>query len=236
MGVLIEGVEHEARAVRQAGLVDPVADALGDVHADLDAVLLQRVRGALGQDGRQHLVAVAMDQQHRRLRPDLRRQRLGRGQHAGEADDAGQRPGAAQPDMQRHHGALAEADHDGLRFVEPILRHRVVEELLGEGRGRAHARRRDLGIEARDAEPLEAHRIALARVRRVGRVEHRVGHQRRQHGREADQVVAVGAVAVQQDHEMAGLAAGMGAVAGSVDLLGHVAFFSFAPQSGMLRR
>ncbi len=51
-------------------------------------------------------------------------------------------------------------------------------------------------------------------------------------------VVAVGAVAMQQHDEMAGLAAAMRAVARAVEL-GHVffsPFFSRALQSGMLRR
>ena len=66
----------------EARLVDPVADARRDVHADLDAVCLERLRRALRQHGRQHLVAVAMHQQHRWLRPDLGLERLGAGQRA----------------------------------------------------------------------------------------------------------------------------------------------------------
>ena len=63
-----------------------------------DAVLPQRFGGALAQHMRQHLVAVAVRQQYRRPRLDLVLQDLRPGQHAGEADDAGQRLGAAQAD------------------------------------------------------------------------------------------------------------------------------------------
>ena len=235
----LKASSRKRAAWRQAGVVDAVADALGDVQADLHAVLAQHLGGALGQDMRQHLVAVAVRQQHRRPRLDLVLQHIRPGQHAGEADDAGEWLGAAQADMQRHHRALREADQRGLALVEPVLGHRLVEEGIDERRGAAHAGQRERRIEARDAEPLVAHRIALAGIGRVGRMEHHVGHQRRQHRREPDQVVAVGAVAVQQDHQMAGLAArcagrswGLRAWSFAFDST----FGAFALQSGMLRR
>src|SRR5258707_1256570 len=138
---------------------------------------------------------------------------------------------ATQPDMQRHHGALREANQPGLFFVEPVLRQGVIEEALDEGRGGAHAGCRDSGIEARDAEPLIAEGIALARVGRVRRMEDGVGHQRRQHRGEPDQVVAVGAVAVQQHDQMARLAAGVGALTRAVELF-HFFLFLLSPDRG----
>ncbi len=193
---------------------------------------------------RQHVVAVAVQQQYRRARLDLRAERFGRGQHAGEADDAGELFGATQSNMQRHHGALGEAQQDRLGLVKAVLRHRVVEEALDEGCRGAHAGRGDRRIEPGDTEPLVAEGIALAGIGRVGRMEHHVGHQRRQHRRKPDQVVAVGAVAMQQHHQMAGLAAALRPVMRAVDLLGHLVFGSvlgsffrgLGPQSGMLRR
>src|SRR5476649_879290 len=155
----LEHLQDETRGVAEAGLVDAVADALGDVHADLHAVLAQQLGGALGQHVRQHLVAVAVQEQHRRPCLDLGAQRVGIGQHAREADDARELPGAAQADMQRHHRALAEAHQHCLALVESIFRHRVVKEGVDEGRGGAHARGGDMRIEPRDAEPLEARRI-----------------------------------------------------------------------------
>src|SRR5471032_264320 len=124
----LERLQDESRGVAEAGLVDAMADALGDVHADFHAMLAQQLGGALGQHVRQHLVAVAVQQQHGRPRLDLGAERLRGGQHAREADDAGELPGASQTDMQRHHRALAEADQHRLALVEPILGHRVVEE------------------------------------------------------------------------------------------------------------
>ena len=162
---------------------------------------------------RQHLVAVAMDQQHRRLVLQLRLQEFGAGQHAGEADDARELLLAPQSDMQRHHGALAEAHQHGLRFVEAVRGHGLVEEGVEHGSGGLHAGQRDRRIEAGDAEPLIAEGIAFAGLRRVGGVEHHVGHELAEQRRQADQVIAVGAVAVQQHDEVTGLALVVGAVA-----------------------
>ena len=139
------------RAAWDRPVVDAVADALGDVHADLHAILAQHLRGALGQHVRQHLVAVAVHQQHGRPRLDLGAQHIRPRQHAGKADDSGQRRGAAQADMQRHHRALGEAHQTGLGLVEAVLRHLLVEERVDEGCGRAHAGRAELRVEARDA-------------------------------------------------------------------------------------
>ena len=216
-----------------------MADAFGDVQADLHVVLLQHLGGAMAEDMRQHLVLVAMGQQHRRPRLDLGLEHVRSRQHAREADDAGERLGAAQADMQGHHRALREADQRRLAFVEPVLGHLLIEEGIDVGRRAAHAGQGQLGIEARDREPLVAEGISLAGLRRVGRIKDHVGHQRPHYRRQPDQVVAVGAVAVQQDHHVAGLAVVVRAVAGAFEL-GHFAFVStlgaFALQSGMLRR
>src|SRR4029450_1906274 len=91
----LERLHQEGGGRRQAGIVDAVADALGDVKADLHAGLLQHLRGALAQHMRQHLVLVAMGQQPRRPRLDLVLQDFRPRQHAREADDAGERTGRA---------------------------------------------------------------------------------------------------------------------------------------------
>ena len=119
----------------------------------------------------------------------------------------------------------------GRSLAADIVEGRIDFAALDERRRCAHARRGDCRIEPRDAEPLVAERIALAGVGRVGRMEHHVGHQRRQHRRQPDQVVAIGAVTVQQHHEVAGRAAVVRPV-GRTRELGH----SFLLQSGMLRR
>ena len=61
---------------------------------------------------RHHRVLVAVHQQHRRAGGDLGGERLGLEQPPGEADDPAQRLLAAQPDLQRHHRPLAEAEED----------------------------------------------------------------------------------------------------------------------------
>src|SRR5690348_13002912 len=59
----LEDIQQEGGRLRKAGLVDAVPDAAGDVHANRQAVPAQRFRRALGQHMRQHLVAVAVQQQ-----------------------------------------------------------------------------------------------------------------------------------------------------------------------------
>src|SRR5258708_4088182 len=78
--------------------------------------------------------------------------------------------GARQPDIERHQGALREAHQHGRALIEAVLGEPVVEKGIDERRGGARAGKARSGVEAVDAEPLEAHGIALARVGRVGRV------------------------------------------------------------------
>ena len=81
------------------------------------------------------IVAVAVHQQDRRARLDLGRKFFGvdlrrQYQHAGIADDRRGRRRAAQPDVKRHHGALAEADERERRRRQLVARELGIEELI----------------------------------------------------------------------------------------------------------
>ena len=84
---------------------------------------------------RDELVGVAVHQQHRRARADLRLVALDvriafEHQHARIADDRGGRHRAAQPDMQRHHGALGKADQRERGGRQLVARKLGVEECV----------------------------------------------------------------------------------------------------------
>ena len=110
--------------------------------------------------------------------------------------------------MQRHHRALAEADEREARIVEAEAGELRVEERVDRGPrgdGAAPALRRAARVVGRGAaqgEPLPAHRRSGAALGRVRRDERRLGRQRAPLLAERDQVVAVGAVAVQENHEL----------------------------------
>jgi len=103
--------------------------------------------------------------------------------------------------MQRHHRALAETDQRELRLVETVPRKLLVDEAVENRRGRQDAPQ-DFGrIEPRDREPLIAE-TDVAALRRIGRDEGRIRQKPLPVGREADEIVAVGAVAMGENDEL----------------------------------
>ena len=85
---------------------------------------------------RDHLIGIAMGQKDGRAILPLRRRP---GQKAGQADNGRRRHGAPQADMQRQHGALAEAHQN-----QPLRRQRqprqfLVQKLLQHRAGAFHA-------------------------------------------------------------------------------------------------
>ncbi len=142
-----------------------------------------------------------MDQHHRRLHLCFR-QPLGREQPAGDADQTRHRLGPARQDLERQHRALREADHRQPLGLEPLIRQHPVEEGVEIGRGLGEARARlGLGraVEPGDRKPLPAEGIVAAALGGVGAVEGRARQMRRQRIGEAEQVGAVGTVAMQHD-------------------------------------
>src|SRR5262245_36064824 len=120
-------------AVAQSVLIDAVADAVGHVPFDRDAERGEPARGVEQRLRGDEIVAVAVDEQHRRTRLDLGRELLridvGRDrQQSGIADDCERHRRAAQPYMQRHHRALAEADERERRGREIAALELGVEE------------------------------------------------------------------------------------------------------------
>jgi hypothetical protein len=168
---------------------------------------LGRLHGAEGHD----LVGVAMDEQDRRPRHGRARQLVSGDQRAGEADDAGDRLRAARRDEERHHRALGEADQRQRRGRQAARLERGVDEGVEDRRGRRDARAHAVRVAVLQAEPLPPVGRHVAGEGRVGRQELGARQQVRPVGRELDQVVAVGAEAMQQDDERARAPAGGGA-------------------------
>ena len=134
---------------------------------------------------------------------------VGEHQQPGIADDRCRSDGAAQADMERHHGALAEADQRQRRWRQlkpPELR---LDEPLQGGRRLVDADPALVRIAEGQRKPLPADRRLAARLGRVGRHEGGIGQRRLPHPAELDEVVAVGAIAVEEDHELARRPAGM---------------------------
>ena len=139
---------------------------------------------------------------------------LGTDQEAGKSEDRGRRARTPEADMQRHHRALAETDQRELRIVEA----KPLEFGVEEGVDRAPrldravpalgAPRRDrqaAGWRARTTAGPSTRRAALGRV---WRDERNLGHERAPLTAKLDEIIAVGAIAVQEHHQLAGSAGG----------------------------
>ena len=137
------------------------------------------------------------------------------GEQAGKAEDAGELPLPLRADVQRHHRALAEADQRAGAFVEVVALKLGVEKGV-ERRARPRDAARELArVAHRQRKPLPPHRRAWAKLGRIRRDEGGGGEGARPIPPDADQIVAVGAVAVQEHDQAFGLgAAGAGAMRG----------------------
>ena len=148
-----------------------------------------------------------MDEQRRRPRPQLVAEPLAGQQPAGEAEHAGARRGTAVGHVQRHHRALAEPHQREVALGEPQRREPRVDIGVERVCGPRDAIRHASGRAVAEAEPLPARGCHVAGLRRVRRGEAGVRQEPPPGLGEADQVVAVGAQPVQQQHELAGRAA-----------------------------
>ena len=175
----------------------------------LDAGGGQRI-GRFGEAGEGHdRVGVAVDQQDRRRRAAISdARRSGSQQAAGEADDAGERLGPpAEADVERHHRALAEADEQRCAPARcPAPRRRRASASRSPKDRTAATRATASGVPSSQGignhwKPagLPGQRSGAFGARKRG-----VRKVRRERLGEADQVVAVGAVAVQEDHQAVG--------------------------------
>ena len=111
--------------------------------------------------------------------------------------------------MQRHHGALRESDQRRRLVGESALGQLAVDEGVEQGGG--GPRRGGLAgeVDPFEPEPLAAE-ADLAGERRIGRNEGAVRQRLGPIGRQPEQVLSVGAIAVQQHHQPARPAAGSG--------------------------
>src|SRR6266508_992887 len=105
--------------------------------------------------------------------------------------------------MQRHHRALAEADERERRGRQVAALELGVEEARENGRGLVDAGPALARIAEGEREPLPADRRLAARLRRVWGDERGVRQQALPGAADIDEVVAVGAVAVQEHDELA---------------------------------
>src|SRR5581483_1225237 len=110
---------------------------------------------------------------------------------------------AAQPDMKRHHGALAEADERQRRRRKLAAPELGVEEAFENGCRLVDAGPSLLGVSKGERKPLAAHGRLSARTRRVRRSECRIRQQALPGAPEVDEIVAIGAVAVEKDDKLA---------------------------------
>src|SRR5690606_30392753 len=150
-----------------------------------------------------HLVEIAVDEANRRLSGLFGAETRRRDQRARERDDAERRLGQRQTDIERHHGALAEADEERLRRPEFGARPDVTKALehSGSGHGNTLCDALDHVVEV-DRKPLVAEGILSAAGGRVWREEQGVGEEFGPVLAEADEVLAIGAVAVEDEDEL----------------------------------
>ena len=207
--------------MRQTLAVNRVADARGGfvfAHAarGCDSV----GAGIEGVDGDDRVLR-SMNEEHRRQifrRPpaDSLRQMLRADEGARIGQNGGWRAFAAQPHMQRHHRALAEAHQRKVGIRQPARLQFGIKEGVDHGRGGAGAAPQLVGIALRKGEPLPAKGILAAGLMSVRRCESRIWQKIRPFVTKPDQVGAVRAIAVQNHHELAcGARAGLDA--GTVD-------------------
>src|SRR5262249_51843955 len=108
-----------------------------------------------------------------------------------------------EPYMQRHHRALAEADERERRGREIAALELGVEEGRKHGRCLVDAGPAFIGIAEGEREPLSARRRLAAGLRGMRGDEGRLRQQPLPRAADIDEVIAVGAVAVQEHDELA---------------------------------
>src|SRR6202167_3331801 len=151
------------------------------------------------------LVPVPKERGRPRLELGGKRVRLALRRHDQQpriSDDCRRCDGAAQADMQSHHRALAEADERERLRWQPMTRQLGIDEAL-QYRGRfVDADPALIWIAKGQSKPLASDRRLPASFRGVRRDERRVRQQRLPGAADLDQIVAVGAIAVEKNDEL----------------------------------
>lgn len=179
-------------------------------------------RGENGSD-RDEVVFVAMDQKHRRPLDRLSLQSSGVGQQAGIPQDPGEGPFTLRSDVERHHGALAEADERTSAVLKAVALQLRIEKAVELRPRRRYAPCEFMRIAHRQREPLPAQGRAGARLRRVRRNEEGMRQRTRPFPSDPEEVIAVRPVSVDEHDEASGRATGGGRQAWAVDHA-HLAF------------
>ncbi len=192
---------EEFAAELEAGAVDAVAEPLPGVPAYRDVVTAEHLDGgAEGGEGH-HRVGVAVGEQHGRPRADFTGQGLGPDQRPRIADHGGAGRFAAQSDIQRHHGALAETDQGKPIIGQGEAFQTLIEKPIYDQRRLSGGGGDFIRIAVLKAEPLASRRVRIANIGRVGRHEVGVGQNLRPGLGETDEIVAVGAPAMEEDDQ-----------------------------------
>src|SRR5215510_15168130 len=105
--------------------------------------------------------------------------------------------------MERHHGALTEPDKCQRRRWKIATLRLGVEEALEDRCCLVHTRPALVRIPECQRKPFAAHRRLSAGTRGVWRNECGVGQQALPGAPDLDQIVAIGAVAMKKDHQLA---------------------------------
>jgi hypothetical protein len=163
---------------------------------------------------RNDVIAVPVAEENGRPRPGCSREALRarpvlKNEQAGQADDRGQRLRPAQTDMERHHGALAEADQRQPPRLEIVGTELRIDQRVQAGAGLRYAAPALMRVPHGQREPLSAGRPRMGQA--VGRVrgeERRIRQPLLPCPAELDQVVPVGAIAMKQKHELLRLSSG----------------------------
>lgn len=165
---LAEGVDEETRAGLQGIGGDAVADAGAGVPLHRHVVFGERGDGMLQAGVGHHGIGIAVGEQHGRAADDLGGKALLVDQHAGIPDHTRHNLRPAQGDMDRHHGALAEADQGQAAVVQAQPFQLGVEIGVDQAGGAFVALLEGCGPLVHEAVPLAPHGILIAGVGRVG--------------------------------------------------------------------
>ena len=206
-----KGLRQKQAPMDEARLIDSMAQPGGHVPLRRD-VGFGELFGAVeqGLEG-DDLIRRAMDQQHRRrLAPDVAGggagEMLGADQHAGKAEDGGGRALAAQAHMQRHHGSLAETDERELAVVKARRLKLGVKKGVEAGLGGVDAPPALVGIAHGEGKPLPPRGRHAAGLGRMGGDEGRLRQDALPLLANINQIPPIGAIAVQEDHQLPGRA------------------------------
>src|SRR6516162_155044 len=171
------------------------------VPLDGNAERSEAVRRLKKRLRRNEIVAIAMNQEDRRTRPDLACDPLDRcfgrcRQQPGISDDGERGSRAAQSHMQRHHGALAKPDQGQRRGWKVAALELRIEKAVDHRSGFEAAQPALVGVAESERKPLPADWCLTARLRRMRRYEGCLRQEALPGASNIDEVVAIGAVTV----------------------------------------